>query len=159
LYLAATGDTVALREMRWVELCQAKSTGGDLVTTETFFHVASITKPFVGTSVMQFAERNRLNTDAPITRYLPDFQLKDPRFRAITVRLMLTHTFGMPDVEEYVWDKPEVDGGALESDHGFLTAVVMLPARKTGVVVVVNADRSAIEPQALRVALGEDLRG
>lgn len=45
------------------------------------------------------------------------------------------------------------------SDDGFLTAVVMLPARKTGVVVLVNSDRAplaAIEQKALRVALGED---
>ena len=45
------------------------------------------------------------------------------------------------------------------SDDGFLTAVVMLPARKTGVVVLVNSDRAplaAIERKALLVALGED---
>ena len=84
------------------------------VTAETLFHMASITKPFVATSVMQLAERGRVDLDAPITRYLPYFQLKDPRYRAITVRLMLTHTSGMPDVEDYLWDKPEFDDGALE---------------------------------------------
>jgi CubicO group peptidase (beta-lactamase class C family) len=84
------------------------------VTAETLFHMASITKPFVATSVMQLAERGRVDLDAPITRYLPYFQLKDPRYRAITVRLMLIHTSGMPDVEDYLWDKPEFDDGALE---------------------------------------------
>jgi CubicO group peptidase (beta-lactamase class C family) len=84
------------------------------VTAETLFHMASITKPFVATSVMQLAERGRVDLDAPITRYLPYFELKDPRYRAITVRLMLTHTSGMPDVEDYRWDKPEFDDGALE---------------------------------------------
>ena len=84
------------------------------VTAETLFHMASITKPFVATSVMQLAERGRVDLDAPITRYLSYFQLKDARYRAITVRLMLTHTSGMPDVEDYLWDKPEFDDGALE---------------------------------------------
>jgi Beta-lactamase len=44
-------------------------------------------------------------------------------------------------------------------DDGFLTTVVLLPARKTGVVVLVNSDRaplSAIERKAILVALGED---
>ena len=184
------------------------------VTAETLFHMASVTKPFVATSVMQLAEQGRVELDAPMTRYLPYFQLKDSRYRAITVRLMLTHTSGMPDVEDYLWDKPEFDDGALEryvrslqdkslrwepgrkfaysnmayevlgdlvakvsgmsfedyvtknilkpADDGFLTAAVMLPARKTGVVVLINSDRAplhAIERKALLVALDEDQRG
>jgi CubicO group peptidase (beta-lactamase class C family) len=84
------------------------------VTAETLFHMASITKPFVATSVMQLVEQGKVDLDAPITRYLPYFRLKDPRYRSITVRLMLTHTSGMPDVEDYLWDKPEFDDGALE---------------------------------------------
>jgi CubicO group peptidase (beta-lactamase class C family) len=84
------------------------------VTAETLFHMASITKPFVATSVMQLMEQGKVDLDAPITKYLRYFQLKDPRYRSITVRLMLTHTSGMPDVEDYLWDKPEFDDGALE---------------------------------------------
>jgi len=84
------------------------------VTAETLFHMASITKPFVATSVMQLSEQGKVDLDAPITKYLSYFHLKDPRYRAITVRLMLTHTSGMPDVEDYLWDKPEFDEGALE---------------------------------------------
>jgi CubicO group peptidase (beta-lactamase class C family) len=84
------------------------------VTAETLFHMASVTKPFVATSVMQLVEQGKVDLDAPITRYLPYFRLKDPRYRSITVRLMLTHTSGMPDVEDYLWDKPEFDDGALE---------------------------------------------
>jgi CubicO group peptidase (beta-lactamase class C family) len=102
------------------------------VTAETLFHMASVTKPFVATSVMQLAERGRVDLDAPITRYLPYFQLKDPRYRAITVRLMLTHTSGMPDVEDYLWDKPEFDDGALERYVRSLRDKVLLsePGRK-----------------------------
>jgi len=87
---------------------------GRPVTAETLFHMASVTKPFVATSVMQLVEQGKVDLDAPITRYLPYFHLKDPRYRSITVRLMLTHTSGMPDVEDYLWDKPEFDDGALE---------------------------------------------
>ena len=87
---------------------------GRPVNAETLFHMASITKPFVATSIMQLAEQGKVDLDAPISKYIPYFQLKDPRYRSITVRLMLTHTSGMPDVEDYLWDKPEFDDGALE---------------------------------------------
>ena len=84
------------------------------VTAETLFHMASITKPFVATSVMQLMERGKVNLDEPVMKYLPYFKLKDPRYKAITVRQLLTHTSGMPDVTNYGWDKPEYDDGSLE---------------------------------------------
>jgi CubicO group peptidase (beta-lactamase class C family) len=84
------------------------------VTTETLFHMASVTKPFVATAVMQLVEQGKVDLDAPVTKYLPYFHLKDPRYESMTVRQMLTHTSGMPDVKDYQWDKPEYDDGALE---------------------------------------------
>ncbi len=84
------------------------------VTPETLFHMASITKPFVATAVMQLVEQRKVDLDAPVARYVPYFRLKDPRYKDITVRQMLTHTSGMPDVKDYCWDKPEYDEGALE---------------------------------------------
>src|SRR5687768_2904229 len=84
------------------------------VTPKTLFHMASITKPFVATSIMQLVEQGKVDLDAPVVRYLPYFRIDDPRYRAITVRQMVTHTSGMPDVENYEWDKPQYDDGALE---------------------------------------------
>jgi CubicO group peptidase (beta-lactamase class C family) len=87
---------------------------GKPVTPETVFHMASVTKPFVATCVMQLWEQGKVDLDAPVVKYLPYFRLSDPRYRAITVRQMLTHTSGMPDVEDYEWDKPQYDDAALE---------------------------------------------
>jgi CubicO group peptidase (beta-lactamase class C family) len=84
------------------------------VTPETLFHMASITKLFVATSVMQLWEQGKVDLDSPVTQYLSYFQLKDARYKSITVRHMLTHTSGMPDVEDYFWNKSEYDDGALE---------------------------------------------
>jgi CubicO group peptidase (beta-lactamase class C family) len=84
------------------------------VTPKTLFHMASITKPFVATALMQFVERGKVDLDAPVNRYLRYFRLKDPRYKEITVRQMVTHTSGMPDVENYDWNRPEFDDGALE---------------------------------------------
>jgi CubicO group peptidase (beta-lactamase class C family) len=90
------------------------STGTRTVTRDTVFHLASITKTFVATAVMQLVERGRIALDAPVVKYLPYFRLSDPRYDAITIRQILTHTSGLPDVDNYAWDRPEYDTGALE---------------------------------------------
>ena len=86
----------------------------DRVTPQTLFHMASITKPFVATSVMQLVEQGKVDLDSPVVKYLPYFRLKDERYKTITVRQMLGHISGMPDVQDYEWDKPQYDDGALE---------------------------------------------
>jgi len=84
------------------------------ITPDTLFHMASVTKPFVATSIMQLWEQGKIDLDAPIIKYIPYFKLDDPRYKQITVRQMLTHTSGMPDVKDYEWNKPQYDDGALE---------------------------------------------
>jgi CubicO group peptidase (beta-lactamase class C family) len=84
------------------------------ITPQTLFHMASITKPFVATALMQLVEQGKVNLDDPVVKYLPYFTIDDPRCKAITVRQMATHTSGMPDVQDYLWNKPEYDEGALE---------------------------------------------
>jgi len=51
------------------------------LTTNSLFHQASLTKPFVGAAI---------------------------------IRQMVTHTSGMPDVQDYEWHNPVYDDGALE---------------------------------------------
>ena len=84
------------------------------LTATSLFHLASLSKAFVATAIMQLAEQGKLDLDAPVVDYLPYFILNDERSRAITARQMLTHVSGMPDEEMYYWDQPEYDEGALE---------------------------------------------
>jgi CubicO group peptidase (beta-lactamase class C family) len=84
------------------------------ITTKSLFHMASVTKPFVATAIMQLVERGKISLDARVIEYLPYFRMKDERFATITVRQMLSHISGMPDVENYNWDKPQYDDAALE---------------------------------------------
>jgi CubicO group peptidase (beta-lactamase class C family) len=87
---------------------------GTPVTPTTLFHMASVTKPFVATAVMQLVERGKIRLDAPVVTYLPYFRLRDPRGASITIRQLLTHTSGLPDVIDYEWGHPQTDDGALE---------------------------------------------
>ena len=84
------------------------------VTTKSLFHMASISKPFVATALVQLAEQGHVELDAPVVTYLPYFKIDDERSDQLTLRQMLTHTAGMPDVEDYAWDSPEYDEDAVE---------------------------------------------
>jgi CubicO group peptidase (beta-lactamase class C family) len=106
---------VAGGRLAWSGAWGVRNVGGtEPLTTRSLFHMASVTKPFVGTAVMQLVEQGGVELDAPVVRYLPYFALADPRAALITVRQMLSHTSGMPDVRDYEWEKAVADEGALE---------------------------------------------
>ena len=86
----------------------------DEMKTESLFHMASVSKPFVATAIMQLAEQGKIELEAKITDYLPYFVLEDERYKEITILQMLNHTSGMPDVLDYEWEKPQTDEGAAE---------------------------------------------
>jgi CubicO group peptidase (beta-lactamase class C family) len=71
------------------------------VTAGTLFHIGSSSKSMAATAVMQLVEQGRVDLDAPLSRYVPQFRLL-PRFRGsvITVRSVLDMHSGIPgDIE------------------------------------------------------------
>lgn len=86
----------------------------DPLKPEHIFHMASVTKLFVGTSILQLWEKGLVELDMPLVEILPWFCMADPRHRTITLRQLLSHTAGLPDVVDYHWESPEVDEQALE---------------------------------------------
>jgi CubicO group peptidase (beta-lactamase class C family) len=84
------------------------------LNAEDIFHFASVSKPFVATAVMQLVEEGKMDLDEKLTAYLPYFELADERYKDITIRQMLNHSSGIPDVQDYEWNKPQYDEGAAE---------------------------------------------
>ena len=80
---------------------------GAALSPQHLFHFASVSKPFVATAVMQLVEAGKIDLDARVTIYLPYFKLADAGYEEITIRQMLNHTSGMPDVNDYEWDNPQ----------------------------------------------------
>lgn len=78
------------------------------------FHIASISKTFAATAIMQLHEKGKLDINKTLVSYLPYFELADDRCKKITIKQMLNHTSGMPDVEDYEWEKATSDQGAAE---------------------------------------------
>lgn len=64
-------------------------------TNDTLYSVASVSKMFAVTAVMQLADEGKVDLDAPVTEYLPDFRLADSRYTDITVRMLMNHTSGL----------------------------------------------------------------
>ena len=68
------------------------------MTSATKFRMASHSKLFTATSIMQLREEGKIRLDDPVTQYLPWFTLKraaadDP---PITIEHLLTHSSGLP---------------------------------------------------------------
>lgn len=62
------------------------------VTPETGFYIASSTKSFTGTLAAVLAERGEIGLDAPLSRALPDLELRAPLSAdSLTLRALLTH--------------------------------------------------------------------
>lgn len=67
------------------------------VTVDTVFDIASLTKPLGTTlAVMSLVERGAIDLDAPVGRYLGEFDTK--AFERVTIRHVLTHTAGFSPI-------------------------------------------------------------
>ena len=68
------------------------------MTPATIFRIASITKLFTSTAIMQLRDQGKLRLDDPIEQYLPWFNISNqyPDAPAITIRHLMTHTSGLP---------------------------------------------------------------
>jgi CubicO group peptidase (beta-lactamase class C family) len=60
------------------------------------FLIASITKPMTAAGVMKLVDKGKLKLEDPASRYLPEFTGGD--WGRITIRHLLTHTSGLPDM-------------------------------------------------------------
>jgi CubicO group peptidase (beta-lactamase class C family) len=66
-------------------------------TQDTIYQIASLTKQFTAAAIMQLVEQDRLALDEPITEIFPQ---APGSWQGITVRHLLNHTSGLPDVDE-----------------------------------------------------------
>lgn len=64
-------------------------------TPETVFNIASLAKAFTAMTIMILAEQNKLSYNDPVYKYLPELGNFSQN---ITIRHLLTHTSGIPDV-------------------------------------------------------------
>lgn len=81
------------------------------LSADTVFQAASLSKPVFAYGVLQLVAQGKMALDAPVTGYLPpgyrhryrplraepSAPVTDPRLQAVTVRMALNHTTGLPN--------------------------------------------------------------
>lgn len=106
---------VSLAVVRNGRIIKAKGYGlanievGTPVLPETIFEAGSITKQFTATAIMLLAEVGEISLDDSIAKYFPE---APPALKDVTIRHLLTHTSGIPDVENL--DATQVDKGIVD---------------------------------------------
>lgn len=76
----------------------ANLANGTHIAKDTIFRVGSVTKLFTTMAILQLVEHDLVDLDAPANDYLRGYRLMEGAFRSATVRHLLTHTSGVPDM-------------------------------------------------------------
>jgi CubicO group peptidase (beta-lactamase class C family) len=79
---------------------------GAAVTDKTLFPINSATKAFTGVACMQLVGEGRLDLNAPVSNYLDGLP---ESWRAVTVRQLMAHISGLPDIID--GDGTTIEGG------------------------------------------------
>lgn len=77
-------------------------------TPKTPSNLASVSKQFTAMTVMMLSEKGKINYDDPVSKYIPKLR---ECVNGITVRHLLTHTSGIPDVGDLGIDHPGLREG------------------------------------------------
>ena len=73
------------------------------VTENSNFHTASISKLFTAQAVIMLLEESDISMNEKLVDIIPEFKYRDKRVEDITIRTLLNHTSGLPDVSNYHW--------------------------------------------------------
>lgn len=65
------------------------------ITANTVFRVGSVSKLFTDVAVMRLVEQGKLDLDAPLTKYLPEFKPRNPFGKPVTLRELMSHRAGL----------------------------------------------------------------
>lgn len=105
--------------------------GKDPLSAETMYGIGSVSKMFVTAAVMKLVDEGKIDLDLPVVSYIPEFTMKDERYKQITPRMLLNHSSGLrgstlgnsflfEDNDTYAHDHllEELAGQTLKADPG-----------------------------------------
>ncbi len=95
-----SGVTLALSDMGRIFHAEgigvADRAGNRPVDVNTRFNVGSTSKMFAAVAILLLVDDGLVSLDESITKYIPEFKMKDPRYKDITVRMLFNHSSGLP---------------------------------------------------------------
>ncbi|MCM3763776.1 serine hydrolase [Neobacillus niacini] len=101
---------------RYISYGNANIAKGLKVNQDTVFQIASLSKVVTATAIMQLHEKEKLNLDDDINKYLP-FSVVNPNFpnEPITIKMLLDHTSGIQDNWDVLDSLYTIDSGGGDS--------------------------------------------
>ncbi|PEP99706.1 serine hydrolase [Bacillus wiedmannii] len=69
--------------------------GEQPLTKDTLYGIGSVSKMYATAAVMKLVDEGTVDLDAPVVNYVPDFNMKDVRYKRITPRMLLNHSSGL----------------------------------------------------------------
>jgi D-alanyl-D-alanine carboxypeptidase len=101
LGLANAQGTIRTASYGYVDLAAKQP-----VSTSHLFEIGSISKSFVGLTILQLHDERKIDLQAPIRSYLPWLSMETP-FGEILIHHLLTHSSGMPDDAPLIPSSPQ----------------------------------------------------
>lgn len=74
------------------------------VTENTVFHTASVSKLFTAIAIVQLIQKGHFSLESKLVQLIPELSFSDERVEQITIKQILNHTSGLPDVRNYHWE-------------------------------------------------------
>ncbi|MCZ6835159.1 MAG: serine hydrolase [Planctomycetota bacterium] len=97
--LGVPGFTVAIikdGELYAIDQFGKRDLKGRPADADTMYYIASCTKTYNGLAIAKLAQEGKLDLDAPVRTYLPQFKLADEALASrVTVRDLLCHRYGI----------------------------------------------------------------
>lgn len=84
------------------------------VSGTSIYHTASISKLFTALTIVHLVDDGRLQLDDRLVNLCPELNYGDQLATEITIASLLNHTSGLPDVDDYHWDRNHQSDDALE---------------------------------------------
>ncbi|REK74458.1 class A beta-lactamase-related serine hydrolase [Paenibacillus paeoniae] len=104
------------------------------LSKDTMYGIGSTSKMFTTVAVMQLVDLGKIDLDTPVVQYIPEFTMKDERYKGITPRMLLNHSSGLhgtvqnvylfEDNDTYAHDTllEQLAGQVLKADPGAFSA-------------------------------------
>ena len=127
-------------------------------TETTSFQIASISKVFTATAVMQMVQQGKLSLDEDVNNYMTAFKIDNPYSKPVTLRTLLTHTSGLDfKIPLLIPSSGDVLFNSLDSLENNLKENLPSVIREPGTFCQYNGYGIALAGYLVEMASGEPL--
>jgi len=115
-----TGATIAVMDQGKIVYSEGIGTADRAqnrpVDKNTRFNIGSTSKMFAAVAILLLVDEGKVSLDESITKYIPEFTMKDERYKKITVRMLFNHSSGLPGSSFFFTYKPAANTHTLLLD-------------------------------------------